>query len=140
MKNIVISMPMDEKAQNAIISKLKKVDWLKEANLEFVHVFKEESYPYMAPPILYPDQEQKIEIRKTIKQIFDGLISDFPHAKSECIFHSNPKEGMIDHLKENKSQLVIVYTKEKHGLRDYFHSSFTEHLIKHAPCDVLTIR
>lgn len=82
MKNIVISMPMDEKAQNAIIAKLSKIDWLKEANLEFVHVFKEESYPYMAPPILYPDQEQKIEIRKTIKEIFDGLISDFPDRKS----------------------------------------------------------
>ncbi len=140
MKNIIVCMPMDEKAQTHIIKKLKKIVWLKDCNLEFVHVFKEESYPYIAPPTIYPNQEQKLEIRKTIKEIFDGLTKDFTHAKSECLFHSNPKEGMVDFLKKNKTELVISYTKEKQGFRDYFHSSFTEHLIKHAPCEVLTIR
>ncbi|MEX1099728.1 MAG: universal stress protein [Bacteriovoracaceae bacterium] len=142
MKNIVVCMPMDDENQNAIIKKLGKMQWLKDAHLTLVHVFKEENYPYMAPPTIYPNKEQKVEIKKTIKEIFDGLAKDldFKEKSSECLFHSNPKEGMVEYLKKRKQDLVISYTQEKHGLRDYFHSSFTEYLIKHSPCDVLTIR
>ena len=142
MKNIVVCMPMDEKAQNAIIKRLAGVDWLKEASFDFVHVFKEENYPYMVPPTIYPNKDQKVEIKQTIEEIFDGLAKDLALSKktSTCLFHSSPKEGMVEYLRKGNQDLVISHTQEKHDLKDYFHSSFTEYLIKHAPCDVLTIR
>lgn len=135
-------MPMDEKVQNAIIKKLKRIDWLKDARVTLVHIFKEENYPYMVPPTIYPTKEQKVDIEKTIKEIFDNLEKDVPAKEktSDCVFHPNPKEGMVDYIKNRKPDLAITYTKEKHGLRDYFHSSFTEYLVKHAPCDVMAVR
>lgn len=142
MKKVVVCVPMDKQNQDAIINRLGRIEWLKDASLTLVHVFKEENYPYMVPPTIYPTQEQKVEIKNTITDIFNNLLQDVnaKEKKSECVFHPNPKEGMIDYLKANQPDIVVSYTKEKHGLRDYFHSSFTEYLIKHAPCDVLTIR
>ena len=142
MKNIVVCMPMDKKAQDAIVKRLARLDWIKGASLTLVNVFKEESYPYMVPPTIYPTQEQKTEIRKTVIEIFDNLEKEIPalEKRSECVFHPNPKEGMVEYVKKHKPDIVITYTKEKHGLRDYFHSSFTEYLVKHAPCDVMAIR
>lgn len=142
MKKVAISMPLDDVAQNALMEKLKSIPWIKEMDLEFVHIFKEETYPYVMPPTLYPAQEQKIEIKKSLIEIFDNLSKDIP-AKSKtsrCLFHTNPKEGMLEYIKESDIDLVICQTRVKRGIRDYFHSSFTEYMIKHAPCDVLTVR
>lgn len=135
-------MPMDQSIQDAIIDRLEKMEWIKDSKVTLVHVFKEENYPYMVPPTIYPSKEQKVDIEKTIEEIFDNLEKNVPakEKSSDCIFHPNPKEGMVDYIKRQKPDLVIAYTHEKRGLRDYFHSSFTEFLIKHAPCDVLTIR
>ncbi len=142
MKNVFVCLPMDENAQNEIAARLQRADWLKDSKVSFVHVFKEENYPYMVPPTIYPTEEQKVEIKKTIEEIFNNLLEKVPAKSKEalCLFHPNPKEGMVEYIKKKSPDTVISFTKEKHGLRDYFHSSFTEYLIKHAPCDVLTIR
>lgn len=50
------------------------------------------------------------------------------------------KEKVIEYLKEVKADLVITATRGKHGIEGLFSSSFTDHLVKHAPCNVLTLR
>lgn len=142
MKSVVVCIPMDTATQDSIVKRLARMDWLKEARVSFVHVFKEETYPYMVPPTLYPTSDQKKEIENTILQIFENLEKNFNAAekKAECIFHPNPKEGMVEYIKSHQPDIVVTYTKEKRGIKDYFHSSFTEYLIKHAPCDVMAIR
>ena len=142
MKKIIICMPMDEELQKEIFVGIKKLDWINDCELDFVHIFKTESFPYMLPPTIYPDQDQKIEIRKTIEEIFIGLTKALPYKKMvhHCGFDNSPKEGIIRYLEEHNADLAIALTKEKHGLAGYFSSSFTDHLVNHAPCNVLVIR
>ena len=142
MKKVVICMPLDEKLQKNIFEGIKNLAWLNESEVDFVHIFKQESFPYMMPPTVYPDQEQKAEIQKTIKEIFQGLTSElnFKNKHFHVAFDESPKDGMTAYLKENNADLVITYTREKHGISGYFASSFTEFLVKHAPCNVLTLR
>lgn len=142
MKKVIICMPMDEELQNEIFAGLKKLDWLNDSELDFVHMFKEESFPYMLPPTIYPDQDQKIEIRKTIEEIFIGLTKDLPYKNMvhHCGFSESPKEGMVKYLKEHNADLAIAFTKEKHGLSGLFSSSFADYLVDHAPCNVLVLR
>jgi nucleotide-binding universal stress UspA family protein len=135
-------MPMDEDLQKKIFTGIQKLEWLKGSELDFVHIFKTESFPYMLPPTVYPDQDQKVEIKKTIEEIFNGITKELPYEQkiSHCSFDSSPKEGMVSYLKEHKADLAIVLTREKHGLTSYFSSSFADHLVDHAPCNVLVIR
>ena len=64
---------MDEGHQKKIFEGLKDLAWLNESEIDFVHIFKQDSYPYMIPPTIYPSKEQKVEIKKTIEEIFEGL-------------------------------------------------------------------
>jgi len=142
MKKIVICMPMDEDLQNKIFAALKKVEWPKEHEVDFVHIFKEESFPYVIPPTIYPNQDQKLEIKKTIEEMFEGLTKDLPFKNKtyHCTFSESPKEEMVNYLKEVNANLAVVLTKERHGLSGFFASSFADYLIGHAPCNVLTLR
>lgn len=135
-------MPLDEKLQQSIFEGMRKLDWLNNSEVDFVHIFKQESFPYMMPATVFPDQAQKGEIQKTIKDIFQGLTSElnFKSKHFHVAFDESPKDGMVSYLKENNADLVITYTKEKQGITGYFASSFTEFLVKHAPCNVLTLR
>src|SRR5690606_11946238 len=103
---------------------------------------KQENYPYMMPPTIYPNPEQKEEIRKTIQEILDGVTAEVGAASkvSHCLFHVNPKEGSIEYLEKAAPDLCIGFSKERHGLSGYFHSSFSEYLIKHSPVPVLVLR
>ncbi len=142
MKKIIICMPMEEKLQAKMFENLKSIDWFKDAQLDFVHIFKEESFPYMLPPTIYPDKDQKIEIRKTIEEIFEGLTKDLPYSNMvhHCGFHESPKEGMVEYLKKHNADLAITFTSEKSGFSGYFKSSFADYLSSHAPCNVLVLR
>lgn len=143
MKKIVVAMPLDEKLQKNILSDIERIEWLHEdCEIDFVHIFKQENYPYMMPPTIYPDTTQKEEITKTITEIFMGLTKDltFKLKTFHVSYDESPKEGMVEYLTKNNANLVISMTKEKHGLKHYFSSTFTEYLIKHAPCNVLVLR
>lgn len=143
MKKVVIAMPLDEDLQNKILEDIQKVDWLNDqCEIDFVHIFKQDNYPYMMPPTIYPNKEQKVEITKTITEIFQGLTKNlnFKQKKFHVSYNESPKEGMVDYLKNHAADVVISMTREKHGVADYFSSTFTEHLIKHAPCNVLVLR
>lgn len=143
MKKIVVAMPLDETLQKNILEDIDKIDWLhQDCEIDFVHIFKQENYPYMLPPTIYPDLNQKEEITKTINEIFMGLTRDldFKSKTFHVAYDESPKEGMVDYLTKANADVVISMTKEKHGLKHYFSSTFTEYLIKHAPCDVLVLR
>lgn len=143
MKKVVVAMPTDDRLQKQLLQELRKVDWLDaDCDVDFVHIFKQENYPYMVPPTIYPNSEQRVEITKTLTQIFEGLTSDlrFRNKKFHVDYHETPKEGMVKYLTEHKADLVITLTRKRHSFADYFSSTFTEFLIKHAPCGVLVMR
>lgn len=143
MKKIVIAMPVDEKLQGKLLEHLKSLPWVTEnSEVDFVHIFKQEAFPYLLPPAIFPTEDQKSEITATLVQIFKGLTKDLPFKSKNyhIAYHDAPKIGMTEYLKDSKTDLVISLTKEKHGITEYFASSFTEYLIKHAPCNVLVLR
>lgn len=140
---ILVSMPIDESVQQRLFSALNKCSFLSATDeVDFVHVFRQDNFGYMTTPIIYPDEEQKIEIQKNLTQAFAKLTEDlnFEQKKFQIQFSETPKAQMIEYIKHSQPDLVIAFTKEKHGLKDYFASSFTEYLIKHSPVDVLVLR
>lgn len=75
------------------------------------------------------------------------LQQDSPHIQHNGIdlyfqvtkdFH--PEEEVIEFLKNVNATLIVVATRGKHGFEGLFHSSFTDYMVKFAPCDVFVVR
>jgi nucleotide-binding universal stress UspA family protein len=133
---------LEEKIQNQMITKIKELDWLKNQEVELVHIFKEDHYPYMYPPMMFPTPDQQGDIAKTVDEILQdiGTKMGFTNSKVKCLFSSNPKDNMVDYIESAGASMVITYSKPKEGFSRYFHSSFSDYLVKHAPCTTLILK
>ncbi|MCB9091938.1 MAG: universal stress protein [Halobacteriovoraceae bacterium] len=147
MREHIVCFPMnDEVLQNKVFDGIKKHNLHHNAKLHFVHVFKEEKYPYIVPPYIYPSPDQKAGIKSTIedimKKMVDGFISDGETSGYEytCLFSEDPKIELENFINKHKYSTVILATRGKKGIEGLFTSSFADYMIKHSPYDVLVLR
>ncbi len=144
-KKILIGISMDNKMQETIQNTLKDFRFNKDDTIEFLHVFEEENYVYMVPPIIYPASEQKAAIKDTVLNIMKSIWENagdknLKNIKYECLFDENPRERFCNYLKENKADLCLIATRGKHGIEGLFTSSFADYLNKFSPCDIWVAR
>lgn len=135
-------MPLDENLQKDLIEGIKQTPWTtSDSELHFVHIFRREAFPYMMPPMVYPSKEQEGEITANLTKAFEGITKELTLNKQfSILYHDSPKEGALEFLNAHAFDLAIGHTRKKHGVADYFSSSFTEYLVSHAPCHVLVLR
>jgi hypothetical protein len=112
---------MDGKMQNALVTSLKDFRFISEDELLFVHIFEQENYVYMVPPIIYPSNDQKPAISETVIATMKTLWSK------------------VDNNDVKSVNFESLYDK-KHGIEGLFTSSFAEYLIKFSPCDLFVVR
>lgn len=145
MKNVVISVNLNDESLN-LLKTLKGSPLLEDSQIHFVHCFEVQVYTSDFTPYIYPTEEKYPEIRKSVLTIIDNLSreictpAELPKVQSHCFFSQSPKQKMVDYLKEIKADLVVVATRGKHGIAGLFSSSFTEHLTKYSPCDLMVLR
>jgi nucleotide-binding universal stress UspA family protein len=146
MQRIVIALSMEETLLNPLREWGKKFDFSHVETILFVHVVKKNITPLEFGLVESPDETTyeemvptlnkflKDEAQRIIPPEYSGKI-DFRVTKD---FH--PEEEVIDILKSVNATLIVVATKGKHGLQGLFHSSFTDYMVKFAPCDVFVVR
>ena len=146
MKNVVVCVNIDKKSL-AALKKVKEYLPKSNVNLTLVHIWNKKAYDYPGDLIVpfYPNQSQAIEIEQEMKKQLDKQAYAFPDVEPKnfetCVFSSSsPKSDTVDFLKENKASLVICLSAQKGSIENFFHSSFTNYLSAHAPCDVLNLR
>lgn len=145
-QRIVIALPLEESLLGPLHDWGKKFDFSHVESVTFVHIVKKNITPLEFGLIESPDESTyqdmvpaldsflKDEARKILPEDYRGTVS-FEITKD---FH--PEEELIDLLKKFKATLIVVATRGKHGLDGFFHSSFTDYMIKFAPCDVFVVR
>lgn len=145
-QKIVIALPLEETLLGPLHDWGKKFDFSHVESVTFVHVVKKNITPLEFGLIESPDESTyqdmvptlnnflKEEARKIIPSDYAGSI----HFEVTKDFH--PEEELIDILKRLGATLIVVATRGKHGLDGFFHSSFTDYMIKYAPCDVFVVR
>lgn len=141
MSKITIAMPLNEKIQYDLVKAMNGFNLLDSGSeIHFVHIYEFDNYPYLSSR--YPDDAQQNEITKHLTEKIQNLFNELPvnNIKVHIEYHENSKEGMIRYLTRHKIDTVLTFTREKHGILNFFHSSFTDYLIKHAPCNVFVLR
>jgi nucleotide-binding universal stress UspA family protein len=145
MRNVVICCSLEDENIN-LLKSLKGNPLLENAKLHFVHIFEIHVYTSDFSPYIFPSEEKYPEIEKASKQILGSIANEvctedeLNKTELECYFAYSPKQKISDYLVEVDADLVIVASKQKHGIEGLFSSSFTEHLVKYSSCDVHILR
>ncbi|GAB4412848.1 MAG: hypothetical protein OHK0056_18230 [Bacteriovoracaceae bacterium] len=145
MKNVVLCASLNEESID-LLKTLKGSPLLNGNKIHLVHCFEIQVYTSDFSPFIYPTEDKYHEIESACLKILDNLASEIctadqmKNVEKHVYFTQSPKQKIRDYLKEKKADLVVVATRGKHGIEGLFSSSFAEHLVKYAPCDVHILR
>lgn len=145
MKTVVIFTTVDPKNKKAL-SQIEEHLNLDNVKVRLVHLWSTESYSIEGHvAAFYPNKEQAKELSSKMEKELSGYFEAFKNLSSEnfevkVTTCSSPKREAVSYLKEAKADLAVCLTPSKDKLSDFFHSSFTNYLSSHAPCDMLVIR
>lgn len=146
LSTMAIALPIEEKLLQPLYRWSLRFDWTHIQEVHFIHVVKKVISPLEFGLVEVPDEKsyQKMlpslnrflrqEALKIIPSIFSGKV--FFHLARDF----SPEEEVICLLKQLNLSLLIVSTQGKHGFEGLFHSSFTDKMVKFAPCDVYVVR
>lgn len=145
-QRIVIALPLEDNLLGPLYEWGRKFDFSHVESIHFIHVVKKNITPLEFGLVETPDDVTyndmvptldkflRDEAKKILPSDFRGTVG-FQVTKD---FH--PEEEVIDILKKLKATLIVVATRGKHGFEGLFHSSFTDYMVKFAPCDVFVVR
>jgi len=105
-------------------------------NIHLVYVHKAE----------HPDEEDFASLEKQLLlKIEDFKTKIIPHVKrnnciTKCIFSNNLKIAAKEYLETIEPDIIINATHSSHDIDRCFSESFSNYLVRHAPCDVFILR
>lgn len=146
LQNIAIALPLEESLLAPLHEWGRKFDFTHVKSIHFVHVVKKNITPLEFGLVEAPDdvtyQEMVPTLDKFLKDEAQKIVPVDFKGKIEFLLTKdfNPEEEMVDILKNIEATLVVVATRGKHGFEGLFHSSFTDYMVKFAPCDVFVVR
>lgn len=145
-QKIAIAFPLEEKLLNPLHMWAERFDWSHIEEVHFIHVVKKNITPLEFGLVEMPDEKTYQEMVPTLeKYLQDESRKIVPSSfRGQIFFHLardfSPEDELIEELKKLGITLVVVSTRGKHGFEGLFHSSFTDHMVKFAPCDVYVVR
>jgi nucleotide-binding universal stress UspA family protein len=113
-----------------------------DTSLHFAHtvetpVGEDRGAPAAGP---YPEVQQALKDR-----LHERLINRLPESIRRnsrfkaVVLQGNPADSLMDYAAVNAIDLIIVGVRPRHGLQKLLIGSTTETLLRHAPCEVLTV-
>lgn len=145
-QELAIALPLEEKLLSPLYSWGQRFDWSHVKRVHLIHVVKKSITPFEFGLVELPDEKTYESMRPTLETFLhnEGKKIIPPDFQGEISFHisrdANPEEEMVDILKHINASCVVVATQGKHGFEGLFHNSFTDHLVRFAPCDLYVVR
>lgn len=144
-KKIIIAVGLQDELHKPLLQ-LKEMNFDENTEIHFVHVipvtlsahemeFSIHAYP---PPEERPRIEEKIV--SAMKDLKQEIFPEHKNVHYKCLFDTNAKAYFNEYVEQQNADLVIVATRGKFGLKNFFDSSFAQHQLKHSPANVLILR
>ncbi len=144
--NLMVALPLEDDLLTPLYAWGKRFDWSHVTDVHFIHVVKKNITPLEFGLMEMPDENTFKEMAPTLTKFMKDeahkiIPRDF-HGKAHFHLASdfNPAEEITRQIKSLKNNLIVVSTRGKHGFEGLFTSSFTDHMVKFAPCDVFVVR
>ena len=144
LKKVVIAMDLSQEPLESLKS-IKTLDFLKESEIHFVHVFNTYNYSFMFGdfPLIYPIEADRKAIEDGVLNLLKEKTKDIlptgfmGTTVMKCLFADDPKSRFCDYLKSESPSLVIVPARKKHG---FFESSFAQYVGRHSEANLLILK
>lgn len=145
-QRIVVALPLEDSLLGPLYDWGSKYDFSNVESVHFIHVVKKNITPLEFSLLETPDEGtyrdmlpalekfMREESQKILPKNFKGEVT------LDLTRDFSPEEEVVDFLKDKRASLIVVATRGKHGIEGFFHSSFTDYMVKFAPCDVFVVR
>jgi len=94
------------------------------------------SYGYAFASYYASQQEESKTIKKEIEQELESL----PNKTRTFIMEGNPGPLIVDFIKENDADLVVMGSRGLSGLKELFLGSVSHYVVQKATCPVLIVK
>jgi nucleotide-binding universal stress UspA family protein len=145
-QKIAIALPIEEKLLDPLRKWGERFDWSHIKEVHLIHVVKKNVTPLEFGLVEFPDEKSYQSMVPTLEKLMrEEMKKIIPKSfAGEVYYHLargfDPEDNVVGKIKELKTTLLVVATRGKHGLDGLFHSSFTDKMVKYAPCDVYVVR
>ncbi len=145
-QKIVVAVPLEENLLDSLHKWGREFDFSEISEMRFIHIVKKNVTPLEFGLMESPDdttfREMVPTLEKFLKEEAKKIVpSDYKGNISYHVTNNyHPEKEVIELLLDFHADLIVVATRGHHGFESLFHSSFTDHMVKHAPCDVFVIR
>ena len=145
MKKLMICVDTNDYAINLFKTKLKEWGLKRFDEIHFVHGFKMQVYSDNYCLTSYPAKDQIEEIKTQLEDSLKKLANDLLGEESnrsviECVFSTAPNEALKNYASTHHIDQMVIATRGKHGLMDFFASSFAEYMVRNATTQLLVLR
>lgn len=143
-KKIIIAVSLTEDTQKPF-HYLKEIPIPPDAEIHLVHMVTENVYvDGMELALTFPSREEERKLEEQITSKLQSLKNEiFPlhmNVYTKVLFDTNIRAAFTDYVTKENADLVVVATRGRHGIKDFFDSSFAQHQVKYSPANVLVLR
>lgn len=149
MKKMMICINLNDHSMKNVFEYLKHFDWTYISELHLIHGFKLQRYSQGFYLDAYPIEETYQQIKDSAinllgeieKEIFKGRKLDKkPTLIKECFITGSPKDRLTKYSNDEEIDIVLIATRNKHGIKGFFTSSFAHYMVSHAKAELRIIR
>lgn len=142
---VIVAVSLEAETHGPLL-KLKSMDIDPKTEIHLVHIVPVIMYgrglhlSVMTYPL--PEERPKIEaaILGRLAEIKNEIFPDAKNVNYKCLFDSNEKAVFSDYVDQQHADLIVVATRPKHGVMNFFDSSFAQYQVKHASTNILVLR
>ncbi len=146
MKKVLVAVDLNDDSMKMIKESLKEREWSEVDEVHLVHGFQLQVYADNFLFAAYPMEDQYEQVKESVSGLLGQLTSNAfkdgekPKVIRECLITAGPTQAIVEYAAKNSIDEMIIGTRGKHGFEGLFSSSFAEHMVRHAPCDLFICR
>ena len=142
-------MNLNDHSMKSVFEHLKHFDWTYISELHLINGFQLQKFTQGFYIDAYPLEESYQAIKssaielleKMEKEIFKGKkLAKEPTVIKECFITASPKDRLTKYANDEEIDIILIATRSKHGIKDFFTSSFTQYMVSHAKAELRIIR
>jgi len=144
-KIVVVAVSLEKETHRSLLQ-LKNMDISPDSEIHLVHVVPVIWYArgMQLSVLKYPLEVERPRIEQAILAkliaVKEELLPLHTNVTCHCLFDANVKAVFADYAFKSQADLVIVASRNKHGVSTLFDSSFAQYQLRHSTANMLVLR
>ncbi len=139
IKKIVVPIDHSELSKKALETAIAMVKYEENIELNVITVIDVHATVYyygQGDPV----REAKVKEAKEALQEVDKMLNELPNKTKSYILEGSPASTIIDFVKEENADLIIMGSRGLSGIKEMFLGSVSHHVVQKSECPVYIVK